>query len=404
MRTLTIIDASGDLVGKDPGLDPELYQEMYRNMVLARELDRRMLALQRQGRIGTYAMLEGQEAVQIGSALALQENDFVFPSYREHGVQITRGLPMEVLLAYWKGLPNSGWDIDKYRTGIVTVPIASQLPHAVGYSYMTKLRGEDTVTAVYFGDGATSETDFHAGMNFAGVWKTPTVFICANNLYAISVPYEKQTASETIAQKAQAYGFEGLRVDGMDPVAVYLATRLAARRAREGKGPTLIEAMTYRYGGHATADDATLYRTREEEDSWKEKDPIERLQRFLENRGEWDERVGEKVAEEVTESVSAAITAIEAEPLPKRDNSIRHGFARIPAHVVGQLHAMERSHGEEPTKFSDAEIWQVGHDELPDGPTESWNMAESINAALGQAMAANHTPWHRVDSDIRCVG
>lgn len=389
MRTLTIIDAAGDLVGKDPGLDPELYQEMYRNMVLARELDRRMLALQRQGRIGTYAMLEGQEAVQIGSALALEENDFVFPSYREHGVQITRGLPMEVLLAYWKGLPNSGWDIDKYRTGIVTVPIASQLPHAVGYSYMTKLRGENTVTAVYFGDGATSETDFHAGMNFAGVWKTPTVFICANNLYAISVPYDKQTASETIAQKAQAYGFEGLRVDGMDPIAVYLATKLAARRAREGKGPTLIEAMTYRYGAHATADDATLYRTREEEDSWKEKDAIERLRRFLENRGEWDERVGEKVAQEVTESVAAAITAIEAEPLPKRDNSIRHGFARIPAHVVDQLHAMERSHGEEPTKFSNDEIWQIGHDQLPDGPTESWNMAESINAALGQAMAAN---------------
>lgn len=389
MRTLTIIDAAGDLVGKDPGLDPELYQEMYRNMVLARELDRRMLALQRQGRIGTYAMLEGQEAVQIGSALALEENDFVFPSYREHGVQITRGLPMEVLLAYWKGLPNSGWDIDKYRTGIVTVPIASQLPHAVGYSYMTKLRGENTVTAVYFGDGATSETDFHAGMNFAGVWKTPTVFICANNLYAISVPYDKQTASETIAQKAQAYGFEGLRVDGMDPIAVYLATKLAARRAREGKGPTLIEAMTYRYGAHATADDATLYRTREEEDSWKEKDAIERLRRFLENRGEWDERVGEKVAQEVAESVTAAITSIEAEPLPKRDNSIRHGFARIPAHVVDQLHAMERSHGEEPTKFSNDEIWQIGHDQLPDGPTESWNMAESINAALGQAMAAN---------------
>ena len=389
MRTLTIIDASGDLVGKDRGLDPELYQEMYRNMVLARELDRRMLALQRQGRIGTYAMLEGQEAVQIGSALALEENDFVFPSYREHGVQITRGLPMEVLLAYWKGLPNSGWDIDKYRTGIVTVPIASQLPHAVGYSYMTKLRGENTVTAVYFGDGATSETDFHAGMNFAGVWKTPTVFICANNLYAISVPYDKQTASETIAQKAQAYGFEGLRVDGMDPIAVYLATKLAARRAREGKGPTLIEAMTYRYGAHATADDATLYRTREEEDSWKKKDAIERLRRFLENRGEWDERVGEKVAQEVAESVTAAITSIEAEPLPKRDNSIRHGFARIPAHVVDQLHAMERSHGEEPTKFSNDEIWQIGHDQLPDGPTESWNMAESINAALGQAMAAN---------------
>ncbi|MGB8360183.1 MAG: thiamine pyrophosphate-dependent enzyme, partial [Acidimicrobiia bacterium] len=139
--TLTIIDPNGELLVEDPGLDPELYQTMYRNMVLSRALDRRMLALQRQGRLGTYAMLEGQEAVQIGSALALEPTDFVFPSYREHGVQVTRGLPMEVLLAYWKGLPNSRWDIEKYRTGIVTVPIATQLPHAVGYSYMTMLRG-----------------------------------------------------------------------------------------------------------------------------------------------------------------------------------------------------------------------------------------------------------------------
>ncbi|HIE21711.1 MAG TPA: pyruvate dehydrogenase (acetyl-transferring) E1 component subunit alpha, partial [Acidimicrobiia bacterium] len=174
--TLQVIDAQGRLVGEDPGFDPQLYQRMYRDMVLARELDRRMLALQRQGRIGSYAMLEGQEAVQVGSALALEPDDFVFPSYREHGVQITRGLPMEVLLAYWKGLPNDRWDPEKYRTGIITVPIASQLPHAVGYSYITKMRGERTVTAVYFGDGATSETDFHSGMNFAGVWKTPTVF------------------------------------------------------------------------------------------------------------------------------------------------------------------------------------------------------------------------------------
>ena len=195
MMTLEVVDRLGRLVGEDPGLDPDLYQRMYRNMVLSRVLDRRMLALQRQGRIGTYAMLEGQEAVQIGSALALDTDDFVFPSYREHGVQVTRGLPIEVLLAYWKGLPNARWDMEKYRTGIVSVPIASQLPHAVGYSYVTKLRGQSTVTAVYFGDGATSEVDFHSGMNFAGVWKTPTVFICANNLYAISVPYEKQTAS-----------------------------------------------------------------------------------------------------------------------------------------------------------------------------------------------------------------
>ena len=385
-ETLRIINSDGDLVGDDPGLDPELYQQMYRNMVLARELDRRMLALQRQGRIGTYAMLEGQEAVQIGSALALEPNDFVFPSYREHGVQVTRGLPMEVLLAYWKGLPNAHWDMNKYRTGVVTLPIASQLPHAVGYSYMTRFRGEDTVTVTYFGDGATSEGDFHSGMNFAGVWKTPTVFICANNLYAISVPYEKQTASETIAQKAQAYGFEGLRVDGMDPIAVYLATKMAVQRAREGKGPTLIEAMTYRYGPHATADDPSLYRSDEEVDEWKAKDTIERLRRFLENRGEWDERTGEKVAMEISDSVAAAITAIEAEPLPNRDDSVRHGFARIPAHVVEQLHAMERSHDEPETVFHEEEIWQVGHESLPEGPTQSLTMAQAINAALHQAM------------------
>ncbi len=386
-EALRIIDRKGSLVGDDPGLDPEIYQQMYRQMVLARELDRRMLALQRQGRIGTYAMLEGQEAVQIGSALALEPTDFVFPSYREHAVQVSRGLPIEVLLAYWKGLPNSRWDMEKYRTGIVTVPIATQLPHAVGYSYMTKLRGEDTVTAVYFGDGATSEVDFHSGMNFAGVWQTPTVFICSNNLYAISVPYQKQTASETIAQKAGAYGFEGLRVDGMDPIAMYLATQLAARRAREGRGPTLIEALTYRYGPHATADDPTLYRTREEEAKWRKKDPIERLRRFLETRGEWDEDAGAKIAMEVTDRVEAAITEIEAQPLPERDDAVRNGFHKIPAQVVEQLHAMQRAHGETETVFSEGEVWQVGRDRLPDGPTRPMNMAEAINSALAGAMA-----------------
>lgn len=384
--SLRIINADGKLVADDPKLDPELYQTMYRNMVLARELDRRMLALQRQGRLGTYAMLEGQEAVQIGSALALAPDDFVFPSYREHGVQITRGLPLELLLGYWKGLPNTGWDINKYRTGIVTIPIATQLPHAVGHSYMTKIRGEETVTAAYFGDGATSESDFHAAMNFAGVWKTPTVFICSNNLYAITVPYEKQTGSETIAQKAEAYGFEGLRVDGMDPIAMYLTTRLAAKRARQGRGPTLIEAMTYRYGPHATADDPTLYRSREEEVAWRRRDPIERLRRFLEHRGEWDDNVGEQVTAEISAQVDAAINSIEAEPLPGRDDAIRQGFHRIPSHVVDQLNAMETSHGEEPTVFNDDEIWHVGHDALPDGPTESWNMAEAINWTLDQAM------------------
>jgi 2-oxoisovalerate dehydrogenase E1 component len=228
-------------------------------------------------------------------------------------------------------------------------------------------------------------------MNFAGVWKTPTVFVCANNLYAISVPYEKQTAAATIAQKANAYGFEGIRVDGMDPVAMYVATRLAAARARSGGGPTLIEALTYRYGPHATADDPTLYRSDEEVEQWKAKDAIERLRRFLEKRGDWDERIGEKVAMETTDAVDAAVAALEAEPMPTRDDAIRHGFAKIPEHVVTQLHAMQRSHGEPETEFSDDEIWHVDHDDLPDGPTESMTMAEAINAALDEAMASDES-------------
>jgi 2-oxoisovalerate dehydrogenase E1 component len=223
-------------------------------------------------------------------------------------------------------------------------------------------------------------------MNFAGVWKTPTVFICANNLYAISVPYEKQTASETIAQKASAYGFDGLRVDGMDVVAMYLATKEAAERARNGDGPALIEAMTYRYGPHATADDPTLYRTREEEAEWRLRDPIDRLRKFLEQRGEWDEAVGEKVQMETSDLVAAAIAGIEAEPLPPRDDAVRHGFNKIPHHVVEQLHTMQASHGETPTAFEEHEIWSVGNDPVLSGPTRSMTMAEAINAALTEAM------------------
>ncbi|MGQ0849764.1 MAG: pyruvate dehydrogenase (acetyl-transferring) E1 component subunit alpha, partial [Actinomycetota bacterium] len=381
-----ILAPDGSLTGTDPGLRSDLLREMYRLMILAREFDRRMLALQRQGRIGTYAMLEGQEAVQIGSALALDPGDFVFPSYREHGLQLARGVPIEVVMSYWRGLPNSEWDMKRYRMGIVTVPIASQLPHAVGYSYVTRGRNDDTVTAVYFGDGATSEIDFHSGMNFAGVWRTPTVFLCANNLYAISVPYDKQTASATIAQKAEAYGFPGVRVDGMDVLAVYQATREACERARRGEGPTLIEAVTYRYGPHATADDARLYRTEAEEQEWRQKDPIERLRLYLDRRGEWDERAAEKVAMEVTALVEAAITEIEARPLPGRDEAVRHAFHRIPPLLVDQLHEVQEASKEELTEFASGEVWTVGADPTPSGPTARWTMAEAINAALSEAM------------------
>ncbi len=386
---LSILNVAGALTGPDPGLSVEQLREMYRLMVLSRELDRRMLALQRQGRIGTFAPLLGQEAVQVGSAMALASHDFVFPSYREHGVQIARGMPLEVILAYWRGLPNADWDVRRHRMGITTVPIASQLPHAVGYSYITDLREEGSVTVVYFGDGATSEVDFHSGMNFAGVWNTPTVFICSNNGYAISVPYRKQTASATIAQKATAYGMPGIRVDGMDPLAVFTATEEAVERARAGGGPTLIEAVTYRYGPHATADDPTRYRPQAEVEEWKRKDPIDRLRAHLEALGEWDEAIGEKVAMEVTDLVEAAITDIEARPTPGRDEAVRHAFSKIPEAVVDQLHATQDANDEPETEFFDDEVWRANPDVAPTGPTERWTMAEAITAALDHAMATD---------------
>lgn len=382
-----LLGPDGIPVGEMPAYDPDFLHHMYRLMVLSREFDRRMLALQRQGRIGTYPMLEGEEAVQIGSALALADQDFVYPSYREHGLQLARGVPMHVIMAYWRGLPNTDWDMRRLRMGITTVPIASQIAHAVGHSYVQRLRGEGEVTAVYFGDGATSEVDFHSGMNFAGVWKTPTVFICANNGYAISVPMERQTASETIAQKAIAYGFPGVLVDGMDPLAVYEVTREAVNRARSGGGPTLVEAVTYRYGPHATADDQTRYRDAAEVAEWRLKDPIGRLRKFLKHLRLWNEEQGKAVAREVAAQVDAAIEDIESRPLPGRDETIRHAFHRIPISVAEQLQAVQRSLDEPVTEFGPEELWSIGFDRLPDGETTRLNMAEAINLTLDQAMA-----------------
>lgn len=381
-----IIDPEGETVGDIPDLSDKELVELYRLMVLSRQFDRRALALQRQGRLGTYAMLEGQEAAQVGSAFAAAPGDFIYPSYREHGVQLARGMPAEVILSYWRGLPNTEWDPHRYRMGAIAVPIGSHLPHAVGHAYSARLTGHDTVTIAYFGDGATSENDFHSGMNFAGVWKTPTVFFCQNNLYAISVPYERQTASATIAEKASAYGFEGVRIDGMDVLAVYEATSAAIERAREGGGPTLIEAMTYRYGPHATADDAHLYRTEQEEEDWRSRDPLIRYRTFLQSKGLWTSDIDDEIEAEAADRMEKAIQAIESRPLPGRDDIIRHAYERIPALLVDQLHSAQRSSGQPETEFAPSDLWEVEDPQEPGGPTERWTMAEAINAALAEAM------------------
>ena len=383
---LRVLDKSGAVVGEDPAFSDGDLVAMYELMVRSRVFDRKATAAQRQGRLGTYAILEGHEAMQVGSALAMRENDFVYPGYREHGVQIARGMPLEVVLSYWRGLPNAEWDQDAYNQMVITVPIGSHLPHAVGHAYAARQRGEDVVTIAYLGDGGTSESDFHSGLNFAGVWKAPTVFLIANNFYAISVPYEKQTASETISQKATAYGMPGVRVDGMDPLAVYAATKQAIERAAAGEGPTLIEAVCYRFGPHATADDPHLYRTQDEEESFRPYDPLTRMRSFLEDRDLWNEDKDDALYALAATEFDEALGNVEAIELPGRDDIVRHAYARVPELLVEQLNRIERAAGEPETRFTSEELWPSAQESEPDGPTESWTMADAINAALHEAM------------------
>ena len=386
-----VVDIDGRLVVEAPWLTEDLAVAMYTDMVRARVFDRRATAAQRQGRIGTYAVAEGHEAIQIGSAHALRPQDFVYPGYREHGVQLSRGVPLETLLSYWRGLPNDLWDQAALNQMVIAIPIATHLPHAVGHAYAESLLGNDVVTMTYIGDGGTSENDFHSGLNFAGVWKTPTVFIVSNNFYAISVPYEQQTAAEWIADKAVGYGMPAEKVNGFDAFAVYDASRRAVERASEGEGPTLIEAVCYRFGPHATADDPALYRTKEEEDLWKPYDPLIRMRRFLDDREWWDDEREDPLQSEAVDAFEAALDAVGSRELPGRSDIVTEAFAKIPSMIVEQLHRLEADAGETLTTFPESDVWQVGHDDLPPGPRTTMSMADAINAALHQEMGADPT-------------
>ena len=377
-----VVGIDGSEVGDTSWITRDLAIGMYRDMVRTRVFDRRATAAQRQGRIGTYAIAEGHEAIQVGSAHALRRQDFVYPGYREHGVQIARGMPYDTILSYWRGLPNATWDPIADRQMVVTVPIGSHLPHAVGHAYAERLAGRDVVTVAYVGDGGTSENDFHSGLGFAGVWNTPTVFIVSNNFYAISVPIEQQTAAATLADKGVGYGILAERVNGFDVFAVYEATRRAVERGAAGEGPSLIEAVCYRFGPHATADDPALYRTRSEEELWRPYDPIDRCRRFLESRGWWDEPEEKALIEEATEEFDASLDRVSAKPLPPRSDIVSHVFERIPKVMVEELNRLEADAGEVPTEFPADAVWSVDDEPKPDGPQTDLSMAEAINAAL----------------------
>ncbi|MDR5672010.1 pyruvate dehydrogenase (acetyl-transferring) E1 component subunit alpha [Halalkaliarchaeum sp. AArc-GB] len=342
-----VLDEDGTAVGEVPDLEEETLVGMYRHMKLARHFDKRAVSLQRQGRMGTYPPLSGQEAAQIGSAYALDEDDWMIPSYREHGGALVRGLPLEKTLLYWMGHEAGNAVAEEANIFPVAVPIASQIPHATGAAWAAKLRGEeDKAFICYFGDGATSEGDFHEGLNFAGVFDTPNVFFCNNNQWAISVPRERQTASETLAQKATAYGFEGIQVDGMDPLAVYEVTREAVEKAKDpGEGqrrPTMIEAVQYRFGAHTTADDPSVYRDEEEVERWRRKDPIPRLEAYLKTEGILDDRRIDEIQESIETRVADAIDAAESTVRPTPDEMFENAYAEMPDRLRTQYDRFEQ--------------------------------------------------------------
>jgi pyruvate dehydrogenase E1 component alpha subunit len=339
-----ILDEHGQLVRDEvPDLSDEALIDFYRWMVFSRAFDQRCLKLQRQGRLGTYAPLSGQEAALIGSAYALEDRDWLFPTYREHGSLMLRGLPPENILIYWNGNEEGNRIPEGVNVFTVSIPIATQIIHAVGFTWAARIKGEDIAALVYVGDGGSSEGDFHEGLNFAGVFQTPTVIFCNNNQYAISLPRTGQTRSRTIAQKAVAYGIPGVQVDGNDPLAVYKVTREAIARAHEGKGPTLIEAVTYRYGPHTTADDPKRYRTDEELNTWLAKDPIVRMRNYLVNRSIWDNSMEEGLKTEVDEKIKEVVEKYEN--MPKRDpeNMFKYLYAEMTPELRQQMEELRES-------------------------------------------------------------
>lgn len=348
---LRILPLEGEARVPDPdalGLKQEDLLQLYRFMALTRRADLEATALQRQGELAVYPPLIGQEAAQVGSAFALRESDWIFPSYREMGAAIVRGVDLTEYLHFYRATWHGGtYDANVHRFGYVSVPVGSQTLHAVGYAMGARLDGLTSVSMVYFGDGATSEGDFHEACNFAAVFRAPVVFLCQNNQWAISVPVAAQTVAP-IWRKAGAYGFPGVHVDGNDVLAVYAATKEAAARARDEGLPTLIEAATYRIGPHSTADDASKYRPGAEVERWRALDPLERYSGWLRSSGTADDAFFAGVDQEAKEFASRLRAGvIGSDPRPVHE-MFEWVFAEPPPHLIRQRDEMLRMAGEGP--------------------------------------------------------
>jgi pyruvate dehydrogenase E1 component alpha subunit len=311
------------------GLEGKDLIELYRWVVFLRTLDERAVALNRQGRIGPWPIFSGEEGTQAGALFACEDEDWVFPTYRQAGVGAIRGVPLVTILGWARGYggPDAWYDPRRYRVGPICAPVGTHLPHAVGVGWAARIAGERLACLAWFGDGATSEGDFHEALNFASVFRAPVVFFCVNNQWAISTPVSRQMATDTVAVKAQAYGVPGVRVDGFDPLACWKAARGALERARAGEGPTLIEAFCYRLGPHATPDDPSLYRDPAEAERWRPFEPVERMGWFLRRLGMADDADLEALAEEARERVTAAVRELEAKPPPGPGVLFDHVYA-----------------------------------------------------------------------------
>lgn len=339
IETLSILDPKGVVDKKlEPALPEQLLLDIYRAMVLGRRFDERLLALQRQGRIGTFPPISGQEAAQLGAVAVLQPEDWMVPAFRETAAEIWRGRSLESVIMGYNGYCEAATVDPPGTTMPVSVPVGSQMLHAVGIGWAARYRKEDKVVLTFFGDGATSEGDFHEAMNFAAVFQAPVIFLCQNNQWAISHPRHKQTRAKTIAQKAVAYGMPGIQVDGNDVLAVYRAVAEAVARARSGQGPTLVECATYRMMMHTTADDPRRYRTDEELEGWKTKDPITRFETYLQGKKLLSKKKIEGMAEEVLTQIQTAVdnAELQMKTMGHPLDMFAHAYAEMPPHLAAQ--------------------------------------------------------------------
>lgn len=323
-------------------LDENWLRQVYEEMVFIRMADDKFLKLQRQGRMGTYAGMKGQEAAQIGSVHALEKQDWIVPAFRDLAAMHFHGVPLEDMYRYWGGFEMGSKMPDGVNVLPISIPVGTHMLHAMGLAWAAKLKKQNSVALTYFSDGATSEGDFHEAMNFAAVFKVPCIFFCQNNQWAISVPRKKQTASKTLAQKAVAYGMPGMQVDGNDALAAYAVTKEAVTRARNGEGPFFIEAVTYRQADHTTADDSTKYRSREETEFWLDRDPIKRVKLFLVSKKIWTEKWQSEIEVSSQEKISKAVEVYENMPIPPPEYIFKYVYAEMTPQLQEQLGYLKR--------------------------------------------------------------